>query len=235
LQEPQPKRKNFRLIYAVKVEKTYFLPVIVVLGKIIFLSCMIPIALDPRYSRLALAGNGKLALRRLAALRAAGAGNLRVFADAPEPALVEAAGRNLHRRLPEVADLALLHALWIADLPDAAGALLAQAARDAGVLVNSEDRPEFCDFHSVAEVRRKDLLLTVSTNGKAPGLAGVIRQNLEGCFGPEWDERVDEVARLRAGWRAEGVGMAETASRIAALAADRCWLFCRGSQSQGAP
>ncbi len=187
---------------------------------------MIPIALDPRHSRLGLAGNGNMALRRLVALKAAGASDVRVFADSPEPALVEAAYGNLNRRLPEAADLAKLHALWITDLPDAAGALLAEAARDAGVLVNSEDCPEFCDFHSVAEIRRKDLLLTVSTNGKAPGLASVIRQNLEICFGPEWDERVDEVAGLRAGWRAEALTMPETADRIAALAAERCWLSC---------
>ncbi len=190
---------------------------------------MIPIALDPRHSRLGIAGNGKLALRRLQALRLAGAETIQVFADAPVPALVELAGNYLHRRLPEAAELAALHAIWIADLPEAAAADLAQASRAAGVLVNSEDRPEYCDFHSVAEIRRKDLLLTVSTNGKAPGLAGVIRQNLETCFGPEWAERVEEVAALRAGWREAGIPMAEAARRIATLAAERCWLHCQNA------
>ncbi len=188
---------------------------------------MIPIALDPLHSRLGIAGNGKLALRRLNALRQGGAAAVRVFAETPEPELAAAAGAHLHPHLPEAADLAPLHALWIADLPDAAAATLAGAARDAGVLVNVEDRPDYCDFHSVAEVRRKNLLLTISTGGAAPGLASVIRQNLEHCFGPEWDERVDEVARLRAGWRAEGVTMALAARRIADLAAERCWLACR--------
>lgn len=192
---------------------------------------MIPIALDPRRSRLGIAGNGRLALGRFLALRAAGAESVRVFADAPEPALAEAAEKHLHRRLPATADLEPLHALWITELPDAVAAGLAKAARVAGVLVNSEDRPEYCDFHSVAELRRRDLLLTVSTGGKAPGLASLIRQNLETCFGPEWAGRVDEIAALRSGWRAEGVPMAETARRIAALATERCWLPCRGRLS----
>jgi len=94
------------------------------------------------------------------------------------------------------------------------------------VLVNFEDRPEFCDFHSVAEVRRGDLLVTVSTGGAAPGLAGSIRRRLEGCFGPEWDGRVAQVKALRGEWRAEGVKMPEAARRIEALVAEGCWLNC---------
>jgi len=186
---------------------------------------MVPIALDPRNARLAIAGNGDLAVRRLQALRAGGADDIRVFADAAEPGLLAAAGTALIARLPDDADLRALHVLWIAGLeqPEA----LAGAARRWRVLVNVEDRPEFCDFHSVAEVRRKNLTLTVSTNGKAPGLAGNIRRNLEQCFGPEWDARVDEIAALRANWRAAGVPMAEAARRIDALVAERCWLPCQ--------
>jgi len=172
---------------------------------------MIPIALDPKFARLGLAGTGRLAARRLEALRAAG-GEVEVFA--PDTGL------------PDDAALSALHVLWIVGLePDTAKAL-AEAARRLRVLVNVEDVPEFCDFHSVAEVRRGDLLLTVSTNGAAPGLAGSIRRNIERCFGPEWDGRVREVAALRAGWRAEGVPMAESAKRIDALVAARSWLSC---------
>jgi precorrin-2 dehydrogenase/sirohydrochlorin ferrochelatase len=92
------------------------------------------------------------------------------------------------------------------------------------VLVNVEDVPDHCDFHSVAELRRGDLLLTVSTNGMAPGLAGTIRRTLESSFGPEWSERVSEIAALRQSWRAEGVSMPEAARRIETIAAERCWL-----------
>jgi precorrin-2 dehydrogenase/sirohydrochlorin ferrochelatase len=189
---------------------------------------MVPIALDPRNARLAIAGNGDLAVRRLQALRAAGAQDLLVFADAAEPALLAVAGTALRARIPDDADLQALHVLWIAGLSGLAEEkTLAAAARRLRVLVNVEDRPEFCDFHSVAEVRRKNLTLTVSTNGKAPGLAGNIRRNLEKCFGPEWDARVEEIAALRAGWRAAGVPMAEAARRIDALVAERCWLPCQ--------
>ena len=78
---------------------------------------------------------------------------------------------------------------------------LAALARSERVLVNVEDRPALCDFHSVAEVRRGDLLLTVSTGGASPGLAARIRARLAAEFGPEWAERVALLRGHRAAWR----------------------------------
>jgi len=187
---------------------------------------MIPIAIDPRHAQLAVAGNGALALRRLRALRAAGAAEALLFADAPADDLAAESGAFLRNYLPDEADLAGLHVLWIVDVPEDKAESLAAEARRLRVLVNVEDRPPFCDFHSVAEVRRGDLLLTISTNGAAPGLAGAIRRNLETCFPPEWEDRVAEIAALRAGWRAEKIAMPEAARRINELVEERCWLSC---------
>lgn len=185
---------------------------------------MIPIALDPRFVRLAVAGNGPLALRRHYALRAAGADDALLFADAPTDDAVIAAGSLLRRAMPDADDLASLHVLWIVDLPRERAELLARVARDARVLVNVEDVPPFCDFHSVAEIRRGDLLLTISTRGKAPGLSGLIRRDLEQRYGTEWRERVAEIGALRADWQREGVAMPEAARRIAAIVHERGWL-----------
>ncbi len=187
---------------------------------------MIPLALDPAQTRLAITGNGDLALRRLAALRAAGATDVVLFADAPSAALVAAAGAYLRPHLPAAIDLSALHVLWIAGLPEDTAARLAMAAREQRVLVNVEDRTEYCDFHSVAEVRRGDLLLTISTNGAAPGLAGAIRRHLETCFPAAWADRVAEITALRTAWRQDRVPMAEAAKRIEAVVAARCWLSC---------
>jgi precorrin-2 dehydrogenase/sirohydrochlorin ferrochelatase len=188
---------------------------------------MIPLVLDPKFVTVAIAGNGRLALRRLRALRAAGATEALLFADAPIEDLAAEAGLYLRTEMPDEAALRDLYVLWIVDVEEAAARALAEQARALRVLVNVEDVPKFCDFHSVAEVRRGDLLLTVSTNGAAPGLAGTIRRNLEHCFGPEWESRVAEIAALRAGWRAEGVKMPEAAKRIEALVQESCWLNCQ--------
>lgn len=189
---------------------------------------MIPIALDPRFARLAVAGNGPLALRRYRALRDAGADDALIFADSPQAGLEEAfrdtAGNRLRPRLPDAEDFAGVHAVWIVDLDDDRAVPLAKAARAAGTLVNVEDRLPFCDFHSVAELRRGDLLITVSTGGRAAGLAGVIRENLEACFGEEWADRVAEIAERRAGWRRARMTMSEVHQRIKEHVRIKGWL-----------
>jgi precorrin-2 dehydrogenase/sirohydrochlorin ferrochelatase len=187
---------------------------------------MIPVALDPKFATVAVAGNGELALRRLTALRRAGAAGVLLYADAPMPALREAAGEHLRPAMPTPSDIAALHALWIVDVAPARASEIAAVARRLKVLVNVEDVPAECDFHSVAEVRRGDLLLTVSTNGAAPGVAGAIRRGLERCYGPEWAERMDELRALRRGWRADGVTMPEAARRLDEMAAQGCWINC---------
>jgi precorrin-2 dehydrogenase / sirohydrochlorin ferrochelatase len=168
---------------------------------------MIPLAVNPNFVRIGLAGAGAPAARRLAALRAAGANPVVIAPD-------------------DTAALAGLQLLYITGLEPAQYLALAEAARAASVLVNVEDVPELCDFHAVAEIRRGDLLLTVSTGGAAPGLAKVIRRALEALFPPVWAERVAEIATLRQGWRAEGMPMTEAAKRIASLVQERCWLPC---------
>ncbi len=185
---------------------------------------MYPVTLDVARVRVALAGDGPAALRRLAGLDGAGAERVTVFAAAPSRALARAAGGRLVGRLPGAADLIDVRLLLVAGLDDGAAAALAGLARAMGILVNVEDRKPWCDIHVPAVVRRGDLTLTVSTNGRSPGLARRIRRYLEGLFGPEWQDRVDDVATRRAVWRAEGADMATLGRRTDALIARRRWL-----------
>ena len=145
---------------------------------------MISIVVDPKPSAMALIGRGQAAERRLELLLAGGAEQIAVFSDAPSPHLAELAAHRLCRRLPSAAELARLALLWVADLPIAEAAPLARAARAGGCLVNVEDVVAFCDFHNPSQVRRGDLLLTVSTAGKSPGLAARIRARLARGVGP---------------------------------------------------
>ena len=190
---------------------------------------MIPLALDPKNSRLALIGAGPAALRRLQALHRAGTTNLLVFSPDADAQLAQAAGAHLRNKLPDAADLQNLHLVWVVGLTNPAQ--VAAMARSQGVLVNVEDEPDLCDFHSVAEIRRGDLLLSVSTHGAAPGLAGSIRRRLERCFPPQWAARVAEVAELRRSWKAEGLSMAQAAQRIDTIVAERGWLPCPAAEA----
>jgi precorrin-2 dehydrogenase/sirohydrochlorin ferrochelatase len=181
---------------------------------------MIPIVIDPSTTSMALIGRGAVACRRLAGLLEGRAADLAVYADQPSDALASLAGDRLRPRLPSGAELAQHRLVWIADLPLALAAPLAEAARAAGALVNVEDVKPLCDFHNPSIVRRGDLLLTVSTGGRSPGLAVRIRRRLEALFGAEWAERLDQIGAKRTAWKRRERPLAELA-RLTDAAIDR--------------
>ena len=149
---------------------------------------MLPIVLDLKVVPIGVAGAGDGLRRKLHMLAEAGTAPRRVFDGIA----------------PRDADLAGLRVLFVVGLDDEATASIVERARARGILVNVEDKPELCDFHVPAQMRRGGLLFTVSTGGKSPGLSKALREELERRFGPEWSERFDEIARLREVWRAEG-------------------------------
>lgn len=72
-----------------------------------------------------------------------------------------------------------------------------QVCRERGVWCNAVDDPEYCDFYTPAVVRRGDLQIAVSTNGRSPALAQQIRQKLDQQFGEAWAQKVEELGRRR--------------------------------------
>jgi len=169
---------------------------------------MLPLVLDPKAIKVGIAGSGEGLRRRLDLVSTAGVQQVSVF----------------DHGAPSQAELADLAVLFVAGLDPGASRDLAMAARAHGVLVNVEDQTDLCDFHVPASVRRGDLLFTVSTRGQSPGLSRLLREELEHRFGPEWSERMDELARLRADWRTAGIDPGGVSERTRALVKARGWL-----------
>ncbi len=184
---------------------------------------MIPLALDPARVPIALAGNGPLAVRRLTQLREGG-GNPLVYSPEPDGELAELAGDRLVRALPFTDDLDAVRVLFVMGLDPAVEKTLAEMARARGVLVNVEDVVPLCDFHSPSVVRRGDLLLTVSTGGRSPTLASLVRQRLETLFPEAWAERLSAIAALRDRLRGEKASMSTIAKATKDLIAREGWL-----------
>lgn len=185
---------------------------------------MVPIVLDPRSVRMILVGNGSATVRRLEWLAEGGATDCPVFSASPTDALVAAAGDRLRQRLPGDEELADAQLVWIVDLAAAEAADLAAAARRWDAMVNVEDRLGDCDFHNPAVVRRGDLLVGVSTGGRCPGLASLLRRRIGEILTPGWGQRLEEIEVQRLLWRAQGLGFAAIAERIEAYVDSRGWL-----------
>ena len=73
-----------------------------------------------------------------------------------------------------------------------------EEARRRGILCNSVDDPEHCDFYWAAVVRRGPLQIAISTGGNSPALAQRLRRELEEQFGPDYEGWVRSLGEARA-------------------------------------
>jgi precorrin-2 dehydrogenase/sirohydrochlorin ferrochelatase len=185
---------------------------------------MLPISVDLTQVRVILVGDGAAARRRLALLDEAGAESLEIYAPMPEPTLVALAGSRLRRRLPKSPEIARAQLVFVAGVAEPVAAEIGRVAEAAGVLVNVEDDRRRSDFHSAAVIRRGDLSVAISTNGKSPGLASLMRRVLEQRIGREWELRLDAIAALRQAWRAVGADPATVGRRTQEWIARQGWL-----------
>jgi precorrin-2 dehydrogenase/sirohydrochlorin ferrochelatase len=166
---------------------------------------VLPIILDHTKVTVGLAGCGEAFERRQIVLSEGGVVPICVPLDATDA-------------------LASLKLLYIAGSDRAMAVALTRRAKDLGVLVNVEDEPALSDFHVPATLRRGELLLTVSTAGRSPGLVRIIREWLAKNFDPSWANRVDDVGRCRDGWRAQGLTPAAVARKTREFVSKRNWL-----------
>lgn len=185
---------------------------------------MFPVTLDLSVAKIALVGGGAHSLRRLKQLDNAGVRYISIFSDNFSKTFWNLAGSRLQTRMPEPEEIKQNSVLIIADIPDSQMIPMVQVARSNSVLVNVEDRREYCDFHFPSFVRRGDLLLAVSTAGRSPALAKRIREKLQNLFPAEWQFYLDELAAKRNEWKRKGYSFDEVAQMSNDYIDDKGWL-----------
>ena len=74
---------------------------------------------------------------------------------------------------------------------------IAGDARGRGIWVNIVDVPPLCDFIAPAIASRGEVQIAISTGGAAPALAKHLRKKIESQIGPEYEEFVKVVEKLR--------------------------------------
>lgn len=158
-----------------------------------------PINVDLSGRRCVVIGGGTVAGRKAESLLDAGAA---VTVVAPElaPPLAEMAQQGLieHVRAPYESGHLDDAFLAIAATDDReVNRAVYRDAESRGILVNVVDDPELCVFYVPAVVRRGDFIISVSTSGKAPALAKLVREQLESQYGPEYGELAELMGELR--------------------------------------
>ena len=160
---------------------------------------MYPVCLEIIDKLCVVVGGGSVAERKVSGLLTAGA-RIRVVSPELTPNLAGLAGEgriewlNRGYRVGDLDGALLVFAAT--DNREVQEAVVRQAER-AGQLMNVIDEPERCTFQVPAVVRRGDLILAVSTGGKSPAVAALIRQQLAESYGEEYGHLLDLMSRLR--------------------------------------
>ena len=185
---------------------------------------MLPIVLDLSSVNVMLVGNNDRTINRLHSLDSSQAKNVKVFSDNPSDALAKMAGDRLINRLPTRDEIKDSTVVLIAGLQRDKLSELATIAKEEKKIINVEDLKEFCNFYYTSQLRRGDLLISVSTRGASPALSQDIRNNIEEQFGPEWEGIVEEVRGKRAQWKKEGFSILDVSKKTHEFIKERGWL-----------
>lgn len=192
----------------------------------------LPIELDVADRDALVIGSNPEVLSKIDRLLRAGA---RVAVIAPgevHPAIEEhwRAGRvALHRRVPELSDLAGKAIVFLAAGDDALSRLFFEEASRTGRLVCTLDRPEVSTFVNPAVAHAPGLTMSFSTGGASPSTARRIREDLEALFSdPRFARYMDALRKLRSalprGERAERMKRAAEGFAIEARLRFPAWL-----------
>ena len=165
-----------------------------------------PVFLDLRGKSVLLVGGGSVARAKLSGLVAAGA-HVTVVAPEIDSALAQPGVRLVHRPF-QPADL---DGVWFAvsAAPGEVNGEVARAAEERRIFVNAADDVSSASAYLGGVVRKQGVTIAVSTQGRAPALAGLLREALEAILPDDVAEwvRIAENARVR--WKEERVPIAE--------------------------
>jgi precorrin-2 dehydrogenase len=158
-----------------------------------------PMMVNLQGKRCLVVGAGKVAAAKIAGLLRHGAQVEVVSPQALSHIKNQANGGVIvwHRRAFSPKDVKGAFLAVAATNSSAINEVVFRACAARGVLCNSVDDPERCDFYYPAVVRRGPLQIAISTGGCSPALASRLRKELEEQFGPEWSAWVRQVGNLR--------------------------------------
>ncbi len=103
---------------------------------------------------------------------------------------------------------------------------LMNIANTAGVLFNAADKPELCDFYLGSVVKKGNLKIGVSTNGKSPTIAKRLKEVLDENLPEEINDSLDQLNKLRvhlSGDFAKKVKKLNKATEVLTAQAERPW------------
>jgi uroporphyrin-III C-methyltransferase/precorrin-2 dehydrogenase/sirohydrochlorin ferrochelatase len=177
------------------------------------MSTLFPVFLKLSGRAVLLVGGGTVATSKLAGLREAGA-RVTVVSPRISEAIAESGVRLLRRKF-RASDLNRQWLVVSAATPEV-NRRVARAAEGRRVFVNAVDDPANASVYLGGILRRDGVTMAISTDGRAPALAGLLREGLDAVLPQDLDQWMEAAERAKRTWRATGVPMAERRPQLLA-------------------
>ncbi|MBF8983579.1 bifunctional precorrin-2 dehydrogenase/sirohydrochlorin ferrochelatase [Lutibacter sp. B2] len=158
-----------------------------------------PIMIDITNRKCIVVGGGKVAERKILSLLEANGDVLVISPDTTEKMneLYHQEKIEIIKRAYTKGDLKEAYLVYVATDKNEVNEACLKEAREEGILINIVDQPDMCDFIVPASIKKGDLNITISTNGKSPMLCRKIRKELELIYNDEYALYIDALGKLR--------------------------------------
>ena len=179
---------------------------------------LFPIFLKMEELRLLIIGGGKIGLEKLhAVLQNSPATKVRMVAKEFAEDTRQAAahhGVQAEEREFVATDLDDTDLVIVAIDDSAVSENIGREARRKGKLVNVADKPGLCDFYLGSIVRKGNLKIAISTNGKSPTVARRLKETFNELLPGELDEVLDNMEVIRGKLKGDFAKKVNTLNRI---------------------
>lgn len=158
-----------------------------------------PVSLRADQLQSVVIGAGAVAVRKVRGLLSAGV-HPRVIGPEVHSELLElsASGEiTLERRSATTDDLSGTNLVFLTTPDSSLNSKLEELARSNGALVNRADDPDAGSFHVPAALQRGDVTIAVSTGGRSPAFAALLRDELAAILTDERLALLDVLAEAR--------------------------------------
>ena len=167
---------------------------------------LFPVFLKLEGRRVLVVGGGTVAAAKIAGLLAAGA-SVDVVAPQVRPEIARLEVR-IERREFRDSDV---DGAWyvVAAAPPAVNHAVLSAAESRRVFVNAVDDPRHASAYAGGVVRREGVTVAISTDGRAPALAGLLREAFDAWLPADLGRWMTAADTARRAWKSQGVPMDE--------------------------
>jgi len=163
---------------------------------------LFPIFLKLQNFQTLLLGAGNVGLEKLTALLGnSPLANISVVATDVSPEFKSLASKHrnitINKRFFEESDLDGVSLIVLATNNNKLHQYVYELARERGILLNVADTPDLCDLYLGSIVKKGNLKIAISTNGKSPTIAKRLKEVLNEALPYEIDETLDHLNAIR--------------------------------------